>query len=496
MAGVRGRRPRLALWTWLVLSHLLAFALPVAAFLGTGAFAMDLQRQTRKSLENQAVLLELLIRAELRQVREQDPQLGIEAIADRLDPALEEFAHSTFAGVRVVGLDGMVVASTGPMLGVDLSSRPEVREALAGRAGWISRQSPPAAPGRGQPSAVPAEGERLYVATPIQLGPEAQAPVVGALLLSRSPRGTWQVLRNMGPRLDVGISASLLVMLGLVAGMGWGFSRTIRRLSRATDRLATGQGPTGPWSGEDPDLGRALGSRIDEVAALAEDFAAMAARLKSRLEYIAEFAGNVSHEFKTPIATLRGTLELLEDDPEMPAGQRALFLTNALAELHRMQRLVDGLLALARADQQGQREAVDLGELAAELAADHPAVAVDGAGGATVQADRRQLEVALGNLIDNALEHGGQDVHVTLRPWVAGDRCGVDVQDDGAGISEANQARVFDRFFTTARERGGTGLGLALVKAVAQAHGGGVELESRPGRTCFRLWLPLPPPGR
>ncbi|MCK6505621.1 ATP-binding protein [Myxococcota bacterium] len=492
MGPPTGRRPRLPLWTWLVLSHLLAFALPVAAFLGTGAFAMDLQRQTRKSLENQAVLLELLIRAELRQAREHDPQAGVAALADQLDPALDEFAQSTFAGVRVVDLDGTVVASTGPMLGADLSGRPEVREALAGRAGWINRKSPPVAPGRGQPSAVPAEGERLYVATPIQLGPEPDAPVVGALLLSRSPRGTWQVLRNMGPRLDVGISASLVVMLGLVASMGWGFSRTIRRLSRATDRLAAGQGPDTP---RDPDLGRALGSRIDEVAALAEDFRAMSDRLRARLEYIAEFAGNVSHEFKTPIATLRGTLELLEDDPEMPATQRALFLTNALAELHRMQRLVDGLLALARADQRGQREPVDLGALATELAALHPGVQVQGAG-ATVQADRRQLEVALGNLVDNALEHGGAQVRVRLRPWVEADRCGVDVEDDGAGISEANQARVFDRFFTTARERGGTGLGLALVKAVAEAHGGGVALESRTGHTRFRLWLPLPTPGR
>lgn len=223
----------------------------------------------------------------------------------------------------------------------------------------------------------------------------------------------------------------------------------------------------------------------------------MSDRLRARLEYIAEFAGNVSHEFKTPIATLRGTLELLEDDPEMAAGQRALFLTNALAELHRMQRLVDGLLALARADQRGQREAVDLAALARELtAARAGVVAEDSEGVPWVQADRRQLEVALGNLVDNALEHGGAQVQVRLRTWVEGDRCGLDVEDDGPGISQANQQRVFDRFFTTARERGGTGLGLALVKAVAEAHGGGVTLESQPGRTTFRLWLPLPPAGR
>jgi len=488
------RRPRAALWTWLVVSHMLALALPVGAFLGTGAFALDLERQTRKSLENQAVLLELLVRSELRQVREHDPQAGVEAIADRMAPALAEVADTTYAGVRLVALDGQVVASTGPMLGADLSKRPEIREALAGRPGSISRATPPAPPDRRPPPGEPAEGNRVYVATPVHATAGPQAEVVGALLLSRSPRGTWQVLRNMGPRLDLGIAVSLLVTVGLAMVMGWGFSRTIRRLSRATHRLSEGRVVRGdlPWSQADPDLGRARGSRIAEVAALATDFGRMADRLQARLHYIAEFAGNVSHEFKTPIATLRGTLELLEDDPEMPLEQRARFLTNALDELHRTQRLVDGLLALARADEARRREQVDLDLLVAELARERPGVEASGQGG-TVRGDPSQLEAALANLVDNALQHGGPGVHVRLRSWAEEGRCGVDVEDDGPGISASNRVHVFDRFFTTTRERGGTGLGLALVKAVAEAHGGSVELESEPGTTRFRLWLPRPP---
>ena len=74
--------------------------------------------------------------------------------------------------------------------------------------------------------------------------------------------------------------------------------------------------------------------------------------------------------------------------------------------------------------------------------------------------------------------------------WTEGPWTGVDVTDDGPGISPANLPKIFERFFTTDRERGGTGLGLALVRAVAEAHGGKVEVESRPGHTRFRITLP------
>ncbi len=484
------RWPRLALWTWLVLSHLLALALPVGALIGTGAFSVDLEMQTRRSLENQAVLLELLIGSELRQAREVHPDAGLLAIGKRLDLALMEVHQNTYAGIRIVDLSGRVVASTGPMLGADLSERPEVREALAGRAGTIVRTRPPPDPHRGPPAGQPEEGRRVYVAAPVHVQrADGSVETVGALLISRAPRGTLQVLRNMGPRLQLGMAIALCSTIGLAIVMGYGFSRSLRRLSRASHRLAERRGGKGsPWSESDPDLRRARRSRVAEVSALATDFGRMADHLQGRLAYIAEFAGNVSHEFKTPISTLRGTLELLEDDPDMPTEQRARFLHNALDQLDRTRRLVDGLLALARAEEAGARQPVDLDLLAHDLAETRPQTSTEGSAG-TVQADPVQLDAAVSNLIDNALQHGGPDVSVRLFCWRQGDRAGIDVVDDGPGISAANLERVFDRFFTTDRVRG-TGLGLALVKAVAESHGGGIEVQSEPGRTCFRLWLP------
>ena len=98
-----------------------------------------------------------------------------------------------------------------------------------------------------------------------------------------------------------------------------------------------------------------------------------------------------------------------------------------------------------------------------------------------------QLGVALENLVANAVRYG-QVVQVT--GVSTSEHSGFEVQDDGPGISAANQARVFDRFFTTERGTGGTGLGLALVRAIVQRHGGTIQLDSRPGCTCFRITLP------
>jgi signal transduction histidine kinase len=240
-----------------------------------------------------------------------------------------------------------------------------------------------------------------------------------------------------------------------------------------------------------PGLADIRRTRIAEVRLVAGAFADMLDRLAARLRYNEEFAANVAHEFKTPLTTLRGTVDLLED-PDLPPEQRARFLANARTDLDRLVRMVQGLLALARVDAAGERTRVDLGGLVARVA--------DGFGGVEVHTesievigDEVQLEAALLNLLQNARQHGGPTVQASARR--AGDEAVVEVLDDGAGVSAANAARVFDRFFTTSAERQGMGLGLPLVRAVAVAHGGRAELRSEPGRTVAVFVLPAAPPG-
>ena len=164
-------------------------------------------------------------------------------------------------------------------------------------------------------------------------------------------------------------------------------------------------------------------------------------------------------------------------------------LTNALADLDRLTRMVSGLLQLARAEEGGGRRVVAVEEVVREVLERHVDVEVTGAGG-RVDANASQIGMAVHNLLDNARRYGGADASVVLRLWAEEHETGVEVEDSGPGISAANLPQVFDRFFTTGRERGGTGLGLALVRAIVEAHGGQVSVQSRPGRTTFRLALP------
>jgi signal transduction histidine kinase len=250
-------------------------------------------------------------------------------------------------------------------------------------------------------------------------------------------------------------------------------TRSLKRLAAASHQLAEGRFDV------QADLDRAARSRVSEVAELGDAMGAMRERLEARLHYITEFASAVSHEFKTPLSTLRGTMELLGDDPTMPADQRARFLENAQTDLRRMDRLVHGLLELARAEEKPAVEDVPLGPLL-ERVAQHERAQFEGLA-PVVRGNPTQLEAVLRNLVDNARRHGR-----ATRIVVRGRADGFEVEDDGRGVSEANQARVFDRFFTTDRAGGGTGLGLPLVRTIARSHGGDVTLESRPGRTVFR----------
>lgn len=279
------------------------------------------------------------------------------------------------------------------------------------------------------------------------------------------------------------VSLTLLALAGtcvLSLAISHFLSRSLRELSAVAHGISEGRFAETAMPGAN--------SHVIEVAALAGDIGALNDRLRQRLAYITEFAGNVSHEFKTPITTLRGTVELLRDDDEMPPEQQARFLENALAELARMERLVGGLLALARAEEQSERQPLALDELAARVAQRHPDVLLVPGAGTTV-GEARQLEAALDNLVENAVHHGG-GAPVRIVGWTEGEATGVDVIDHGPGISPANRARVFDRFFTTDRAGGGIGLGLSLAQAVCVAHGGAIEVVSEPGTTRFRMRLP------
>ena len=468
------RQPVLRLRGWLVVSHLLVLALPVFALLASGALVRDLQRQTQRTMLQQARLLTAHAEAELRHARTTDPEAGLPDVAPRLTEALEHIRGS-HAGVRVLDAGGVVVATTGPGLGQDLSERPEVADALSGRVGSITRNNPP------DVDSVPTRyrRDRLYLTVPVELDGE----VTGAVLMTRNPREPLQFARNIATRLTTGAMLALLLTLAVGVLAAHVMSRSLDALVHASRAIRDGT------PGAKEALAGPRASRIAEVQSLAEAFTQMSDRLQARLGYIAEFASNVSHEFKTPLSTLRGTVELLAEDDGMPPEQRAHFLANALEDVHRMDRLVSGLLELARAEEGGAQRPLDLVQLARDVADRYEGTVVTAPGPVEVVGSPAQLEAVLANLVGNAWHHG-QARRVEVRLRATDDGILLVVDDDGLGISEANQAKVFDRFFTTDREGGGTGLGLAIVQAVCTAHGGTVTIDSEPGRTRVRVALP------
>jgi two-component system, NtrC family, sensor kinase len=292
---------------------------------------------------------------------------------------------------------------------------------------------------------------------------------------------------------------ALLLGAPLLAGavslyIGRSIARPIAKLQAGAARLAAGR----------------LDTRIDvdtpdEFGALARQFNAMTASIEEhqdrlvqseKLAGIGRLAAGVAHEINNPLAVILGYVRLMRKKAEGPLAEELRIIEE---EAVRARDIVEGLLDLSRPLPE-PRPRVDLRELCDEVAARvagaapgrTAAIAVDGEGEAPgVPAKLRQVLV---NLVRNAAEAAGPGGRVAVR--VSGDAASVrvDVEDDGPGIGDAAAARLFEPFFTT-KDRG-TGLGLAVSRAIARAHGGDVTGETRAsGGACFTLRLPRAAPG-
>jgi signal transduction histidine kinase len=403
----------------------------------------------------------------------------------KLAPLLDQVRAATLAGIRVVDPEGVVVSSSSPeLVGVTLADRPEVQKALRGEPNSVLR-SRSSEPGTTALASLSRDtGVRVSVALPVLEGER----VWGAVVLARTPMTFAKAV--YADRWN--LTATGLVLLGAVGLMSLAAAalvgRPVRALVRQTRAIAT----SAP-SGFEP-VARPV---VAELAELSEALAGMATALRDRNQYIRSFAANVSHEFKTPLASIQGAVELLRDSADvMTPEQRARFLGNIDKDARRLTRLVQRLLELARADSmtatpaqvelapllEGLEKRAKAEDLAEVQVAPVPA-------GLKVALPAEVLDDVLWQLITNARQHGGDGVKVELA--VEADGAGpvrVVVRDNGRGISEANRARIFDAFFTTARERGGTGLGLTISQSMLRAFGAGLELlPAKEAGTAFAV---------
>lgn len=397
------------------------------------------------------------------------------AASDRLRRLTTDFTERTGGRVIVVDATGSEVLDTVPLAAGspprDFSSRPEIDAALAGRVAAGTRRSSTL------------DTRLLYVAVPV-----ASSGVVHGAVRVTFPTSTVDArVRSYW----LSLAGIALAILGAATAIGFALARWVVSPLRAVEATTAALG-----SG-------ALDSRIDvaagppEVRRLAASVNEMAGRLEELVGAQESFVADASHQLRSPLTSLRLRLELLDGSlSEIPqAREEGGQVTAALNEVARLSRLVDGLLALARAERTGPSvtaTSIDLEHTLRERADAWAPVAaeegvridVEGHQQVIARATPDRLVQVVDNLIANAIDASPARSTITLATQHGPRGQELHVLDRGPGLPDAERDRAFDRFWSGqggGSRLGGSGLGLAIVRKLVEADGGTVELRPREG---------------
>lgn len=385
-----------------------------------------------------------------------------------LQPYIDDLGLRSDARVVVTDAAGRLVATNDPAetLGTDYSNRPEVTSALRGD------------PASGERRSVTLGQVLVYVAVPVIDGES----VAGAVRLSY-PKSVvdGKVRERMAGILGAG-AVSLIAAVIVAVFVGSALSRPITRLRRVTDELSRGNFEVAADESGGP----------KELRDLAHGFNEMSRRLELIMRGQRQFAGDVSHQLRTPLTALRLRLEQAEAGVHGGADEAAEALEEAIKETDRLQGIIEQLLALARLE----------GRAAPRVSVDAVAVLRDRMQMWEPLADELDLELGLhvpdsarclvvaggleqivDNFVDNAVSVAPAGSRITVRLVAIGDSVTISVEDHGPGLTDEQRARAFERFWRGPGASGesGSGLGLAVVKQIATASGGDAWLTATPG---------------
>ena len=374
-----------------------------------------------------------------------------------------KYTHDPGGRVVVVDRRGTSILDTASRRGRSFASRPEFRSTLAGQ--------PMIATGTRHSATLGTD--LIYVAVPIAA---PNGKTLGALRITYPTSALdsrvthyWLLLAAIG-----GIVLAAATLVGLR------FARTLTKPLSALERAAAAVG-AGDLDSRAPEQGP------PEVRAVAAQFNETVARLDALLDSQQEFVADASHQLRTPLAALRLRLENLERDVD-EGGKRDL--EAALAEVERLARLVDGLLALARADAaKPEPAAVDLEALVAtRLEHWQPEAERRSVGlaelvdpGLQALATPGALDQVLDNLLSNALAVSPPGSTIAVEARASAEGVDLHVIDEGPGMSAEQRRRAFDRFWRAGPPGTGTGIGLAVVHRLVTADGGSIELREATG---------------
>jgi two-component system, OmpR family, sensor histidine kinase ChvG len=479
----------------LLVINLIAMIVPLVGIQLARTFERESLNTFEKGMRQTAEVVRTFIETGLVDLTDSAPADGVK----RIEAALVRVAKRTRLRIRLLNKMGHVRADShrsgapeGPEPGIPTvfgrRGPPERRHApdvVATDPGPLYARVEIAAARRGELGTATRIHKRiervfLFLALPVMKAKR----VTGIVYVTRSTTPVLASMHRIRRALIRIFAIATVITLLLSIVLAASISRPLGRLRRAAVRIAAG----------DRSASIRL-NRRDEIGDLARAYHDLLTQLNQRANYISEFAANISHEFKTPLSSIRGAAELVLDDPEMPAEVRQRFMNNVLADTKRLDRLVSRLLELSRIEATLQeREPIDLVQIITDVVEgiEGREVVLELPASAPFDGHRAHIVSALRALVENAIRHSPEESPIRIA--LTCDDVGaltLRIEDSGCGISEANQKKIFDRFFTTEAESGGTGLGLAIVKSVIDAHGGSIHVESEVGQgSVFEIVLP------
>jgi signal transduction histidine kinase len=326
-------------------------------------------------------------------------------------------------------------------------------------------------------------GMRVFTAMPVIVRDQ----VAGVVYASRTPSNVFIYLYEQRAKVVLAILSMIVptLLIGIL------FHRTItepmRELNERSNLIGKG----------DRNALRPLKRHgTSEFARLAQSFLEMARRLNARSSFISTFATHVSHELKSPLTSIQGAAELLRDDidaptPAMSDQDRRKFLDNIVADADRLAKISTRLRDFARAENPIAVGSTRLSSSIIALRSAFPSLEIRASGefDSPMRISEENADIIFTNLADNAARHGSTTLDLSATRQ--GNLLRVKIGDNGEGVSPNNRTQIFDSFFTTRRDSGGTGMGLAIVRAMLDAHGGAIRLLDTEAGTAFELTIPL-----